>query len=99
MRSLSLLLHMHNIDLVHLPPPPPIIIDREPEYEISEILDSKIDRRRKHCKLLYYVHWAGYEGTDKEYSWVLATELGNASELVEDFHLRYPDKPGPHTSN
>ena len=81
------------------PPPPPIIIDGEPEYEISEILDSKIDRRRKHCKLLYYVRWAGYEGTDEEYSWVLATELGNASELVEEFHLRYPDKPGPHTND
>src|SRR4029077_13893610 len=27
------------------PPPPPIEIDGEPEYEIAEILDSKIDRR------------------------------------------------------
>jgi hypothetical protein len=28
-------------------------------------------------------------------SWLLATELGNASELVSDFHNAYPDKPGP----
>ena len=27
------------------PPPPPIEIDGEPEYEVSEILDSKTDRR------------------------------------------------------
>ena len=27
------------------PPPPPIEVDGEPEYEIPEILDSKLDRR------------------------------------------------------
>ncbi|CDO77784.1 hypothetical protein BN946_scf184609.g1, partial [Trametes cinnabarina] len=77
------------------PPPPPVIVDGEPEYEISEILDSKLDRRRKTCKLLYLVRWAGYEGTDEETSWILATELGHAQELVSDFHRTYPDKPGP----
>ena len=49
-------------------PPPPIVIDGELEFEISEILDSKIDRRRKACKLLYLVRWEGYEGTDEETS-------------------------------
>ena len=41
------------------------------------------------------MRWAGYKGTDEETSWLLATELGNASELVENFHAKYPDKPGP----
>jgi len=77
------------------PPPPPVEIDGEPEFEISEILDSKVDRRRRSCKLLYLVHWSGYEGTDEETSWLLATELGNATELLEDYHVRYLDKPGP----
>jgi hypothetical protein len=77
------------------PPPPSVEVDGEPEYEISEILDSKLDRRRRQCQLLYLVRWSGYEGTDEETSWLLATELGNASELVSDFHLAYPDKPGP----
>ncbi len=77
------------------PPPPPVLIDGEPEFEISEILDSKIDKRRRLCKLLYLVRWAGYEGTDEETSWILATELGHASELVTDFHAAYPTKPGP----
>jgi hypothetical protein len=76
-------------------PPPPVEMDGEPEFEIAEILDSKIDRRRRHCQLLYLVRWAGYEGTDEETSWLLATELGNTLELVEDFHAAYPDKPGP----
>ena len=77
------------------PPPPPVIIDGEPEFEISEVLDTKIDNRRKMCKLLYLVRWAGYEGTDEETSWILATKLDHASELVRDFHKSYPAKPGP----
>src|SRR6267154_1965864 len=77
------------------PPPPPIEVDGEPEYEIAEILDSKVDRRRRHCQLLYLVRWAGYEGTNEETSWLLATELGHASELVSDFHAAYPAKAGP----
>ena len=75
-------------------PKPLIIIDDELEYEISEILDSKIDKRRR-CKLLYLVQWAGYEGTDKETSWLPVSKLGHASEYISDFHHAYPDKPGP----
>ena len=37
------------------PPPPPVEVDGEPEYEITEILDSKLDRRRHQCPLLYLV--------------------------------------------
>ena len=77
------------------PPPAPVVIDGEPEYEVTEMLDSKIDRRRQPCNLLYLVRWSGYEGTDEETSWLLATELGNASEIVAEFHIRYPSKPGP----
>jgi len=36
------------------PPPASVIIDGEPEYKISKIVDSKIDCRRA-CKLLYKV--------------------------------------------
>jgi len=76
------------------PPPAPIIIDGEPEYEISKIVDSKIDRWRA-CKLLYKVIWLGYEDTDNNSEWLPATELEHAKELVNDFHLKYPAKPGP----
>ena len=75
-------------------PEPPIIIDNTLEYEISKILDSKIDKRRR-CKLLYFVRWAGYEGTDEETSRLLASKLGHASEYISDFHHAYPGKPGP----
>ena len=78
-------------------PPPPLEIEGEIEYEIAEILDTKIDRRRC-CKLLYLVRWTGYEGTDEETSWLPADELARAPEFVADFHKAYPDKPGPDSS-
>ena len=75
-------------------PPPPIEVNEDIEYEISEILDSKLDKRRK-CQLLYLIQWAGYEGTDQETDWLPATELKHAVELVQDFHDSYPNKPRP----
>ena len=70
-------------------------MDGEPEFEIAEVLDSKMDYRRSKCKLLYLVRWTGYAGTDKETSWILASELKNAPKLVSDFHQSYPAKLGP----
>ena len=75
--------------------PPPVLVEGKLEFEISEILDSKVDRHCCLCKLLYLVHWSGYEGTNKETSWILASELGNASELIEEFHQAYLHKPRP----
>ena len=72
----------------------PVIIDGEPEYEISKIVDSKIDCQRA-CKLLYKVIWLGYRDTDNDSEWLLATELEHTKELLNDFHLKYPSKPGP----
>src|SRR3979490_2039745 len=67
----------------HIQPPlPPVIID-EPEFEVTEVLDSKIDNRHKACKLLYLIWWAGYEGTDEETLWILVTEVDNTTELVQ----------------
>src|SRR5882724_10135935 len=57
------------------PPPRPITVHDEPEFKISEILDSKIDNHQHACKLLYLVCWTGYEGTDKETSWILTLNL------------------------
>jgi len=76
------------------PPPAPVIIDGKPEYEISKIVDSKIDCRRA-CKLLYKVIWLGYEDTDNDSEWLPATEQEYAKELVNNFYLKYPAKPGP----
>ncbi|MBW0590186.1 hypothetical protein O181_129901 [Austropuccinia psidii MF-1] len=40
----------------HQEPPPPIIIEEEEEWEVSQILDSKLKRR----KLWYLVEWKGF---------------------------------------
>ena len=69
--------------------PLPVDIEGELEYEISEIVDSKINI------LLYLVRWLGYENTDEELSWLPATELEHADELVSDFHSTYLQKPSP----
>ena len=74
--------------------PPLINIDGELEFEITEVVDSKIDKQQQ-CKLLYYVRWLGYKDTDEEFSWLPAMELEHATELVADFHSTYPTKPGP----
>ena len=71
------------------------MVNDEPEFEISEILDTKINNRRCACKLLYLVRWTGYEGTDEETSWILTSKLGHASKLIMEFHTKYPAKPGP----
>ena len=74
--------------------PAPVILDREPKYEISRIVDSKIDCRQA-CKLLYKVIWLGYEDTGDESKWIPTSELSHAADLVSDFHIAYPTKPGP----
>lgn len=48
-------------------PPPSIIINVELEFDISKILDSKMDKCHKY-KLQYLVEWAGYKGNNEETS-------------------------------
>ena len=67
-------------------PPPPVEIDGEDEYFIEAILDSRIHRK----KLQYMVKWVGYDMPDWE-----PAELHSDSKAVDDFHKKYPDKPGP----
>ena len=79
-----------------LPPPPPVIIQDEENYEILEILDSRIDgRRKKSCNVKYLVRFLRYEGTTNEYDWVYATDVNAPPDLVDEYHTKYPDKPGP----
>jgi len=46
---------------------PSIKVNRQMEFELSHILDSKFDCWRKE-PLLYYIQWTGYEGTVEEFS-------------------------------
>ena len=70
----------------------PLLVDIEGKLEYENSL--KINKRQS-CKLLYLVHWLGYKNTDEELSWLPATELEHADELISDFHSTYLQKPGP----
>ncbi len=76
------------------PPPIPILVGNDLEYEVQQVYNSK-RANRVGAKLSYLVQWKGYEGTAEEYSWEPIDNLGNASELIAEFHQAYPDKPGP----
>ena len=69
--------------------PHSIAVEGFEEFEVREILDSKIRRRR----LLYLVDWVGYDVSDQ--SWEPAANLSNAQLEVDAFHIRYPQSPGP----
>jgi hypothetical protein len=69
-------------------PPPPVIIDGEQEWEVDEILDSRIRWK----KLYYRVQWLGHDPDPK---WYPAEDFSNAPWRLREFHEKYPDKPGP----
>ena len=71
------------------PPPPPVRIEGEIEYEVEAVLNSKIDK----CNgvLQYLIRWKGCPDTDN--TWEPASNVKNAAKLVEQFHKRYPHKP------
>jgi hypothetical protein len=72
-------------------PPPAVEIEDEEEWEVEEVLDSRVRRK----KLQYLVRWTGFTDDTERQTWQTADEVGNASELVDEFHKTYPDKPGP----
>lgn len=72
------------------PPPPPIEIDGEIEYEVEAIVDSRIFRKR----LQYRVQWKGYN----ELTWEPHNHVDNCPDLIQEFHAKYPSKPGPDLS-
>lgn len=74
------------------PPPPPLRIDEEEEYEVEAILDSKRDKRRKGDTVHYLVKWVGYDDPN-ENTWETIENLKNASDVVAEYHRRYPNKP------
>ena len=69
-----------------LPPLLPEIIDREEEWVMEEILDSKVINR----KLRYLVKWEGY-GIEHN-SWE-PRENVHAPDLVTEFHQKHPGAP------
>ncbi|MBW0505210.1 hypothetical protein O181_044925 [Austropuccinia psidii MF-1] len=71
-------------------PPFSIIIEEEEEWEVSQILDSNLKRR----KLWYLVEWKGFSQDPGRSTWEPTETLKNFPELFKDFHSLYPEKAG-----
>ena len=69
------------------PPPPAVTVEDALEYEVKEVLDSRV----RNNKLEYLVDWVGY--APHERSWEPATYLDHAPEEIARYHERYPDRP------
>jgi hypothetical protein len=75
-----------------LPPPPePVELEGELEYEVQEIVDSRWTRRGRGRRLEYLVNWKGYGSKDD--TWEPEENLEHAPEKVKEFHSRHPSAP------
>src|SRR5487761_1316438 len=62
--------------------PPPDLVEGQPEWEVEDILDSRVRRR----KTQYLVKWKGY--LDAHNSWEPKEHL-HASEILSTYHKRH----------
>ena len=69
------------------PPPPAVTVEDTLEYEVKEVLDSRV----RNNKLEYLVDWVGYDPHER--SWEPAAYLDHAPEEIARYHERYPDRP------
>ncbi|MBW0538916.1 hypothetical protein O181_078631 [Austropuccinia psidii MF-1] len=79
---------------LHKLPPPPVIVEEQEEWEVAQVLDSKLKRGI----LWYLVEWKGLNEDPERTNWEPASNLTNSPALFQDFHTLSPDKPGPNTS-
>ncbi|MBW0524165.1 hypothetical protein O181_063880 [Austropuccinia psidii MF-1] len=77
----------------HQLPPPPVIVEEQEEWEVAQVLDSKLRRG----KLCYLVEWKVFSEDPERTSWEPASKLTNSPYLVKDLHSLYPGKSGPNT--
>ncbi|CAI7875846.1 unnamed protein product [Closterium sp. NIES-54] len=66
-----------------LPPPPPVLIQDEPEYEIERVLTH---RCRGGKTLEFLLRWKGYDPTED--SWVVEADMGNARRPLKDYLVK-----------
>jgi hypothetical protein len=68
-----------------VPPPPPVEIDGEEEYQVSSVEDSRVYRNQ----LQYLVRWTWYVSLTWE-----PAKFVDGLQAVGDFHNPYPGRPG-----
>jgi transposase InsO family protein len=70
-------------------PPEPIEVNGENEWEVEQILDARLFRKKR---LEYRVKWIGH---DDDPQWYPARNFVGAPHKLRDFHEKYPHLPGP----
>jgi hypothetical protein len=73
----------------HQPPPPPINVNDQPEYEVDNILDSRLFRGKR---LQFKVKWRGHEPDGAWYN-ADSGEFDQSRAVVDEFYERHPGKP------
>ena len=73
--------------------PRPVETPEGDEWLVDDILDSR--HYGSNNRLQYKVKW---HDLDRDPAWYNTdrNEFGSAADVVNDYHARYPDKPGPH---
>lgn len=71
------------------PTPAPIqLLPEQDEWEIEEILGSRLANRT----LQYQVKW---KGANEDLEWYLCSDAMTAPHMLKRFHLRHPEAKGP----
>ncbi|CAI7835283.1 unnamed protein product [Closterium sp. NIES-53] len=66
-----------------LPPPPPVLVQDEPKYEVERVLTH---RRRGGKTFEFLLRWKGYDPTED--SWVVEADMGNARRALKDYLVK-----------
>ncbi|MBW0515357.1 hypothetical protein O181_055072, partial [Austropuccinia psidii MF-1] len=66
----------------HQLPPPPVLVEEQEEWEVAQVLDSKLKRG----KLWYLVEWKEFSEDPERMTWEPAFNLTNSPDPVKDFH-------------
>jgi transposase InsO family protein len=72
-------------------PPPDIVEGEDEHYEVETILNMRPTPNRRGTQ--YLVKWKGYP--DSENSWIPASGMQHAKDLVTQFHRRHPHVQTP----
>jgi hypothetical protein len=70
-----------------------IIIDDEKEFDVEDIIDSRLIKRVFNKRLQYKIRWTEHSSNRKWYS---IENFENAKEILTDYHQRYFDKSNSH---
>ncbi|MBW0574240.1 hypothetical protein O181_113955 [Austropuccinia psidii MF-1] len=63
-------------------PPPQVLVEEQEEWEVAQVLDSKLKRG----KLWYVVEWKGFSEDPESTTWEPDSNLTRSRDLVKDFH-------------